>query len=238
MINTKYLLLVSLLSISATSHANLIFSEYVEGSSSNKALEIFNTGSAVDFDSGGYAVEIYSNGSSTSRYTIKLSGVINQNSAFVIGHNSADSAISTVANLLSGSLTFNGDDAISLTYNGLIIDRIGQIGVDPGSEWGSGLLSTQNNTLRRLPTIITGDINAVDNFDPSLQWLGFDNDVFAGLGDHDVVSPGQSTAQTVQPSVSAPEPASVLLLMLGLLPLLLGWLRSDQPVPLWHEKMC
>ena len=149
MINPQYFLMFILIFVSSSSHASLLFSEYVEGSSSNKALEIFNTGTTIDFNSGSYAVEIYSNGSSTPRYSINLVGIVEQNSTFVIGHSSADSAIHAVANLLTGSLSFNGDDAISLIYNGAIIDRIGQVGIDPGTEWGSGLLSTQNNTLRR-----------------------------------------------------------------------------------------
>jgi hypothetical protein len=46
---------------------------------------------------------------------------------------------------------------------------IGQIGFDPGSEWGSGLTSTADNTLRRKPSIEAGDPNGTDAFDPSIQ---------------------------------------------------------------------
>jgi hypothetical protein len=52
------------------------------------------------------------------------------------------------------------------------VDVIGQLGFDPGSEWGSGDLSTQDNTLRRKPGITLGDTNGGDAFDPSLEWGG------------------------------------------------------------------
>ena len=37
---------------------------------------------------------------------------------------------------LDGGTFFNGDDAVALSYNGVNIDVIGQIGFDPGSSWG------------------------------------------------------------------------------------------------------
>jgi hypothetical protein len=45
----------------AATPTELFFSEYVEGSSNNKALEIFNgTGSPVDLAAGGYKVQMSS----------------------------------------------------------------------------------------------------------------------------------------------------------------------------------
>ena len=49
---------------------------------------------------------------------------------------------------------------------------IGQIGFDPGAQWGSGLTSTQNNTLVRNPNITNGDANGTDAFDPAMEWIG------------------------------------------------------------------
>ena len=55
----------------------LFFSEYVEGSSSNKALEIYNgTGAPVDLAAAGYAVRLYFNGSPSSSGTIALTGTV------------------------------------------------------------------------------------------------------------------------------------------------------------------
>ena len=47
------------------------------------------------------------------------------------------------------------------------IDSIGQVGVDPGTEWGTGLTSTADNTLRRKATVEAGDTDPTDAFDPA-----------------------------------------------------------------------
>ena len=59
---------------------------------------------------------------------------------------------------------------------------IGQIGVDPGTEWGTGLTSTADNTLRRKASVEAGDANGSDAFDPAVEWDGFATDTFDGLG--------------------------------------------------------
>jgi hypothetical protein len=63
-----------------------------------------------------------------------------------------------------------------------VIDVIGQIGTDPGTEWGTGLASTADNTLRRKAGIEAGDGDGSDAFDPATQWLGFATDTVDGLG--------------------------------------------------------
>ena len=53
----------------------LFISEYVEGSSHNKAVEIFNgTGASVDLSS--YKLQYYFNGSSSAGRTIALTGIV------------------------------------------------------------------------------------------------------------------------------------------------------------------
>ena len=53
--------------------ADLYFSEYIEGSSYNKALEIYNaTGAAVDLAAAGYNVQMYFNGNTSAGLTIDL----------------------------------------------------------------------------------------------------------------------------------------------------------------------
>src|SRR4051812_32688074 len=47
----------------AAAPTDVFFSEYIEGSSNNKALEIFNgTGAPVNLATGGYAIKMYFNG--------------------------------------------------------------------------------------------------------------------------------------------------------------------------------
>ena len=61
-----------------------------------------------------------------------------------------------------------------------MIDSIGQIGFDPGTEWGTGLTSTADNTLRRKLLIEAGDANGSDLFDPAVEWDGFATDTVRG----------------------------------------------------------
>ncbi len=166
----------------AAAASELYISEYVEGSSNNKALEVFNdTGSAVDLAAGGYNVQVYFNGGTTAGLTINLTGTVATGDVFVLAHASAAPAILAVADQTNGAGWFNGDDAIVLRRGTTVIDSIGQIGVDPGAEWGSGLTSTADNTLRRNGS---PDTDPSDAYDPAAQWTGFAVDTFDGLGQH------------------------------------------------------
>lgn len=167
----------------------LFFSEYIEGSSNNKALEIFNgTGAAVNLT--GYAIVQYSNGSATPSLTFQLSGSVANGDVFVFAHSSAAAEILAQADQTSGAGLFNGDDTVALTRNGTIVDVIGQIGVDPGTQWGSGDTSTADNTIRRKADLCAGDPDGANAFDPALEWNGFPQDTFAGLGFHDTCGGG------------------------------------------------
>lgn len=167
----------------------LYFSEYIEGSSNNKALEIFNnTGAAVDLS--GYAVQFYFNGNTSAGLTLALSGSLAQGEVYVLAHSAAAPEILAQADLSNGAGWFNGDDAVVLSRGGVPVDVIGQIGVDPGSQWGSDLTSTADNTLRRRADVDAGDIDPYDAFDPAAQWEGYAQNTFDGLGGHGGSGPG------------------------------------------------
>jgi predicted extracellular nuclease len=177
----------------------LFFSEYIEGSSYNKALEIYNgTGAAIDLST--YTIELYSNGASSPSQTTALSGTLADGDVFVIAHPSAGAAILAAADATNGSVVnFNGDDAVVLKNAGMVADVIGQVGSDPGSYWGSGDVTTQNHTLRRKGIIEAGDTNGSDAFDPASEWDGYPQDTFDGLGTHSTgggPEPGQSLPLT------------------------------------------
>ncbi|WP_206367641.1 lamin tail domain-containing protein [Sphingomonas piscis] len=54
---------------------DLIISEYIEGSSNNKAIELYNgTGTAINLT--GYRIQMFFNGSTAARLTINLSGTV------------------------------------------------------------------------------------------------------------------------------------------------------------------
>lgn len=163
----------------------LFFSEYIEGSSNNKALEIFNgTGAAVNLATDPYNIQMFFNGSATAGLTINLTGTVADGDVYVVAQSSASAAILAQADQTSAAGWFNGDDAVVLRKGTTVIDVIGQIGSDPGAEWGTGLTSTADNTLNRKNTVCAGDINGSDAFDPSIEWDGFAIDTFGGLGAH------------------------------------------------------
>ena len=169
----------------AAAPTELFISEYIEGSSNNKALEIFNgTGAPVNLAAAGYAIQMAFNGNPTPTLTIPLTGTVAAGDVYVVAQSTAGPAILAQADQTNGSGWFNGDDAILLRKAGAVIDSIGQQGVDPGAEWGTGLTSTADNTLRRKPTIEAGDTNPTDAFDPAAEWDGFAIDTFDGLGGH------------------------------------------------------
>ena len=184
---------------------DLFFSEYVEGSSNNKALEIFNdTGAPIDLAAQGYAVQMFFNGSATAALTINLAGTLADNDVFVLAQATADPAILAVADQTNGAGWFNGDDAVVLRKGTNVIDVIGQVAFDPGTEWGTGLTSTADNTLRRKATVSDGDVNGADVFDPAVQWEGFATNAFDGLGSHTVRPPPADPA----PAVASTTPAN------------------------------
>jgi predicted extracellular nuclease len=166
------------------------FSEYVEGTSFNKALEIYNGSAAsVDLAGGGYRIEMYFNGSVSAGLTIPLTGTaVTSGDVYVVTNQSAAAAIIAEADQVTTATNwYNGDDAVVLRKGGAggpIVDVIGDVGFDPGTEWGTGLTSTADNTLRRKGSIEAGDTVPDDDFVPSVEWDGFAVDTFGGLGSH------------------------------------------------------
>ena len=164
--------------------AALFISEYVEGSSYNKAIELFNPSSSdIDLEVDNYQLARFSNGS-TSPSNINLTGVVAANSTFVIAEPRAAAEILAVADFLSGSLSHNGDDAYVLYKDGVVVDSFGRVGEDPGSAWGSDTSTTKDNTLRRLASVQSGNTVFDAEFDPANEWQGVGKDVFDDLGLH------------------------------------------------------
>nr|BBJ02546.1 extracelullar DNA degradation protein EddB [Marinobacter nauticus] len=160
--------------------AGLVISEYVEGSSNNKAIELLNTTDA-SIDLAAWELQVYFNGSDVAGQTFNLTGNVAPGTNFVFAHSSADPAILAVADQTTGAGLFNGDDAVVLLKGGAVADSIGQVGFDPGSYWGSGDTRTQNRTLRRKAGAVA-DTNPFDTYDPAIAFDGFPQDDFSDLG--------------------------------------------------------
>jgi uncharacterized protein YdeI (BOF family) len=158
----------------------LFISEYIEGSSSNKALEIYNpTDAAIDLSN--YKVAVYSNGSSEMGNNITLSGTLQPGEVFVIYNASAVDAIKNVGDISSSVTFYNGDDAVALIKldgtTETIIDLIGVIGVDPGSSWPVGTGATAEYTLVRV-------VSAPNATFTESEWVVYPQNTFDYLGSH------------------------------------------------------
>lgn len=156
----------------------LYFTEYLEGSSNDKALELVNEG-LTDVDLSRCELLRYSNGS-TSPFTITLTGTLARDDYFVICHSSISDA--TACDQTTASISHNGNDAYELVCDGTIQDSFGRVGEDPVSgAWEGGGLSTAESTLQRSCAIAVGDTISDDAFDPSTEWTGAPLSL-AGLG--------------------------------------------------------
>jgi plastocyanin len=184
-----------------TGAAPLFISEYVEGSLFNKAIEIYNaTDAAIDFGVMDVTLEIYYNGNTTRGDVIALTGTVAPGDVYVIAEDSADPAILAVADQTSGSLSFNGDDAILLVKGAMmILDSIGQVGFDPGTEWGAGDTSTADNTLRREGDSCEADTDTSDAFDPAVHYVGYPINAFDGLGNANLTCEAGGVVVDIEP---------------------------------------
>jgi hypothetical protein len=163
--------------------ATLFFSEYIEGSSNNKAVEIYNP-NAFDVVMTGYKVCLYSNGATECGNNLVLDGItIAANSVYVITNSSANAEIAAASDVTSSITYFNGDDTVTLELDGTVVDIIGLIGEDPASgSWPAGTAgSTVNFTLVRNSNVTTG--NTVFT---AAEWTEYATDTATDLGTHTV----------------------------------------------------
>ncbi|MRI32221.1 nuclease [Endozoicomonas sp. OPT23] len=128
--NLKLSLMASaVLAASSTASADLIISEYVEGSSYEKAIELYNSGD-VSINLADYQLVKFTNGSETSKSTLQLTGSLPAGATYVIAHNRASVELQDKAQLVNGSvINFNGDDPVALQNKaGDTLDLMGQFG--------------------------------------------------------------------------------------------------------------
>jgi len=190
----------------ATFPERFIISEYIEGSSNNKAIELYN-GTGADLDLQNYKILLYSNGSTSPSQTLTwdTETILLDGDTYVIANAGAMQPILDLADITSTVTYFNGDDALVLfeitTEGDLVQDSFGQRGVDPGSGWGSGDTFTAEHTLVRKATVCQGDTLPEDAFEPSLEYNGFPQDTYAYLGSHTMTCTDEDLAPTVVSTV-------------------------------------
>jgi hypothetical protein len=153
----------------------LLLSEYVEGTKSNKALEIFALrGGSLE----GCELQTYFNGK-TEPAKLALQGELATGATYVLCSKELAEAEPTRCTRTT-NLTFNGDDALALVCGGVVQDLFGELGVDPGESWGMG--ATLDHTLQRRCEVTAGRTDASMPFGIDAEWVTFDADTFSGLG--------------------------------------------------------
>ncbi|MCF7814077.1 MAG: lamin tail domain-containing protein [Candidatus Cloacimonetes bacterium] len=150
--------------------SELFISEYIEGSSYNKAIEIFNgTGSDVDLSE--YSLEKDANGAGSWSSSYDYSGTLADGEVFVLANSQADPTILNVADDTDdGVINFNGNDAVRLLKNGTPIDMFGDL---------SGNDFAANVTLVRNPDVAS----PVTTWNPD-EWTEYPQNTFTYLGTH------------------------------------------------------
>lgn len=164
--------------------SELFISEYVEGSSSNKYIEIYNpTSSAVNLGTGNYSLRLYANGATTPTNDVALSGTVPAYGTVVYRNGSATVYGGTAT--VNAAVNFSGDDALALAKNGVNIDIFGVIGEDPGSQWNIGGNGTAEQTLVRNADVEVGvNVNPGTFATLGTDWTEYGQDDVSDLGSH------------------------------------------------------
>lgn len=154
------------------SENDLFFSEYIEGSGTNKALEIANfTGETVDLSN--YTIKLSYNGNPgwSSAFSFQSNAQIPNEDVYVI-RNGGSTICTAVADYANNSMTgFNGNDAIGLFKNDVLIDIIGTL--------GNGDDYAKNTTLVRQQTVAGPSTSF--NLD---EWDSYSQNTCDNLGSH------------------------------------------------------
>ncbi len=178
--------------------SNLIFSEYIEGSSNNKALEISNlSDSTVVLEN--YRIAQSVNGGGWEFYhTFKADASIEAGGQYVLLNDAVDAsffAASDADEVLSfpSAVHHNGDDARGIIHidsqsgDTTWIDVFGDPDNDPGSGWEVAGVErgTQNFTLVRKDTVTAGNTTPLGSFGTNIddsEWIVKNTNIFTNLG--------------------------------------------------------
>ena len=173
---------------------SIIFSEYSEGSSFNKYIEIYNpTSSPVNLDE--YHYNFCWNGCDNSQWEFSIpfdsNTVLMPQETYVVIHYNADSLLLS-PNYQTTNLMSNGNDVSAIFHvpTNSVVDIIGEFSdISPSNGWdiGSDLNATKDHTLIRDPNVCSGNNGDWSLSDGSLgdpEWILYPVDYFDDINTH------------------------------------------------------
>ena len=178
---------------------NLYFSEYAEGSSNNKYVEIYNA-SSTSVDLSNYQIKGTNNGTAwgdNGERELSLTGTLASNSVYIISTDAADQSILNKADLslpYESPVHYNGNDAIGIFGKDssgsftVVLDVIGVESSDPGpAGWNvAGVTgATKDHTLVRKSSVTKGNTNwenSAGTSSSNSEWEVKDIDDWTSLG--------------------------------------------------------
>ncbi len=152
----------------------LFISEYGEPNGGNgKYIEIYNASSA-QVDLSAYSLWKIGNGGTWPETYLNLSGTLESDSTYVIANNAGDVPGADLYE--SFIINFNGDDAIGLAKDSVLIDAVGQDGPDPGNGFDvAGVFEgTKDHTLLRKSSVQAPNVSWIASAGTdsiSSEWL-------------------------------------------------------------------
>ena len=174
----------AVMSVSSVASADLIISEYVEGSSYNKAVELLNSGSdPVHLQE--YKLVKFANGDKDKEALFELpEHDLKAGETYLVVNSDSrvDQELVDKADVRNSVVNFNGDDPVQLIKfregdeelkTEIVVDTFGIF-----AENGTPVKAFENNTWARRPGQLTGSGEA---YNPD-QWGTLGKDNFAGLG--------------------------------------------------------
>lgn len=211
---TLLFLFALMVSVFTIAQNQIFISEYVEGSGTNKAIELYNpTSNPVVLQDSGFMLVRYSNGGSTGT-PVNITGILQPKGTWVAASDKRDPNATGQDTMIDPALMakadtflcpvysvnkmfyFNGNDAVTLEKpNGVYVDIIGEIGVDPGDAWTmdatagytsalGGRWWTKNHTLIRKASVTQGVTTNPSPYIVGLEWDSLPNNTFDYLGAH------------------------------------------------------
>ena len=100
---------------------DVIFSEIVEGSSENRALELYNK-SDKDVDLSKYSIDIQL---MSGIKTINLEGILPSKTTYVISYTNSNEELKNKSDLVTENLMFNGSQPLQLKKGNKVVDVLG-----------------------------------------------------------------------------------------------------------------